>query len=171
MELRNRVRRLVRERRDELKRRQPELAPEQLDLEARPALILLDYLQLMSSGTPTEGRVQEISQISRELKTIAREFGCPLVALSQLSRNVEQRPNKRPINSDLRESGAIEQDADVIVFIYRDEVYHEDTQDKGIAEIIIGKQRNGPIGSARLAFVGKHTRFENLARDYFAEER
>ncbi|MFP5414975.1 MAG: replicative DNA helicase [Gammaproteobacteria bacterium] len=171
MELRNRVRRLVRERRDELKRRQPELAPEQLDLEARPALILLDYLQLMSSGTPTEGRVQEISQISRDLKTIAREFGCPLVALSQLSRNVEQRPNKRPINSDLRESGAIEQDADVIVFIYRDEVYHEDTQDKGIAEIIIGKQRNGPIGSARLAFVGKHTRFENLARDYFAEER
>jgi replicative DNA helicase len=171
MELRNRVRRLVRERRDELKRRQPELAPERLDLEARPALILLDYLQLMSSGTPTEGRVQEISQISRELKTIAREFGCPLVALSQLSRNVEQRPNKRPINSDLRESGAIEQDADVIVFIYRDEVYHEDTQDKGIAEIIIGKQRNGPIGSARLAFVGKHTRFENLARDYFAEER
>ena len=171
LELRNRVRRLVRERRDLLKRQQPETAPEQLDRDARPALILVDYLQLMSSGTPTEGRVQEISQISRDLKTIAREFGCPLVALSQLSRNVEQRPNKRPINSDLRESGAIEQDADVIVFIYRDEVYNEDSPDKGTAEIIIGKQRNGPIGSARLAFIGKHTRFENLARDYFAEER
>jgi len=170
MELRNRVRRLVRERRDHLKVRAPETIPEQLDLEARPALILVDYLQLMSSAMPAEGRVQEISQISRELKTIAREFGCPLVALSQLSRNVEQRPNKRPINSDLRESGAIEQDADVIVFIYRDEVYHEDSQDKGVAEIIIGKQRNGPIGTARLAFIGKHTRFENLARDYFAQE-
>ncbi len=170
MELRHRVRRLVRERRDHLKARAPETAPEQLDLEARPALILVDYLQLMSSATPAEGRVQEISQISRELKTIAREFRCPLVALSQLSRNVEQRPNKRPINSDLRESGAIEQDADVIVFIYRDEVYHEDSQDKGVAEIIIGKQRNGPIGIARLAFIGKHTRFENLARDYFAQQ-
>lgn len=171
MELRNRVRRLVRERRDQLKRDHPETAPEQLDREARPALILVDYLQLMSAATPAEGRVQEISQISRELKTVAREFDCPLVALSQLSRNVEQRPNKRPINSDLRESGAIEQDADVIVFIYRDEVYHEDSPDKGVAEIIIGKQRNGPIGVARLAFMGQHTRFENLARDYFAEER
>ena len=171
LELRNRVRRLVRERREALKRQQPDLAPELLDREARPALILVDYLQLMSAGTPTEGRVQEISQISRDLKTVAREYDCPLVALSQLSRNVEQRPNKRPINSDLRESGAIEQDADVIVFIYRDEVYHEDSPDKGTAEIIIGKQRNGPIGSARLAFMGKHTRFDNLARDYFAEER
>ncbi len=170
MELRNRVRRLVRERRDQLKRDNPEAALEQLDRDARPALILVDYLQLMSSATPAEGRVQEISQISRELKTVAREFDCPLVALSQLSRNVEQRPNKRPINSDLRESGAIEQDADVIVFIYRDEVYHDDTPDKGVAEIIIGKQRNGPIGVARLAFMGQHTRFENLARDYFAEE-
>jgi replicative DNA helicase len=171
MELRNRVRRLVRERREQLKRDHPETAPEQLDRESRPALILVDYLQLMSAATPVEGRVQEISQISRELKTVAREFDCPLVALSQLSRNVEQRPNKRPINSDLRESGAIEQDADVIVFIYRDEVYHDDSPDKGIAEIIIGKQRNGPIGVARLAFMGQHTRFENLARDYFAEER
>ncbi len=170
MELRNRVRRLVRERRDQLKRDHPETAPAQLDREARPALILVDYLQLMSAANRTEGRVQEISQISRELKTIAREFDCPLVALSQLSRNLEQRPNKRPINSDLRESGAIEQDADVIVFIYRDEVYHEDSPDKGVAEIIIGKQRNGPIGVARLAFMGQHTRFENLARDYFAEE-
>ena len=171
MELRNRVRRLVRERRDQLKRDHPETAPEQLDRESRPALILVDYLQLMSAATPAEGRVQEISQISRELKTVAREFDCPLVALSQLSRNVEQRPNKRPINSDLRESGAIEQDADVIVFIYRDEVYYEDSPDKGVAEIIIGKQRNGPIGVARLAFMGQHTRFENLARDYFAEEQ
>lgn len=170
MELRNRVRRLVRERRERLKARMPDVAAERLDAEAKPALILVDYLQLMSSVGPSEGRVQEISQISRELKIIAREFNCPLVALSQLSRNVEQRPNKRPINSDLRESGAIEQDADVIAFIYRDEVYHEDSQDKGVAEIIIGKQRNGPIGTARLAFIGKHTRFENLARDYFAPE-
>ena len=169
MELRNRVRRQVREGRDALRARTPELAPEQLELGARPALILVDYLQLMVSATPAEGRVQEISQISRELKSIAREFNCPLVALSQLSRNVEQRPNKRPINSDLRDSGAIEQDADVIVFIYRDEVYHDDTPDKGVAEIIIGKQRNGPIGVVRLAFLGQHTRFENLARDYFAE--
>ena len=150
LEMRNRVRQLVRE-------------------QGSPALIAVDYLQLMSSSTRAEGRVQEISQISRELKGIAREFNCPVVALSQLSRNVEQRPNKRPVNSDLRDSGAIEQDADVIVFIYRDEVYHEDTQDKGIAEVIIGKQRNGPIGVCRLAFLKQFTRFENLARDYFAE--
>ncbi|RLA44282.1 MAG: replicative DNA helicase [Gammaproteobacteria bacterium] len=150
LELRNRIRQLARE-------------------HGTPALVMVDYLQLMSASTPADGRVQEISQISRELKIIAREFDCPMVALSQLSRNVEQRPNKRPVNSDLRESGAIEQDADVVVFIYRDEVYNEDTQDKGMAEIIIGKQRNGPIGTARLAFIGKYTRFENLARDYFAE--
>ena len=130
---------------------------------------MVDYLQLMSSSTPAEGRVQEISQISRELKIIAREFDCPVLALSQLSRNVEQRPNKRPVNSDLRESGAIEQDADVVIFIYRDEVYNEDSADKGVAEIIIGKQRNGPIGTTRLAFLGQYTRFENLAHDYFAE--
>lgn len=150
MEMRNRVRQLIRE-------------------QGPPALIAVDYLQLMSSSTKTDGRVQEISQISRELKGIAREFNCPVVALSQLSRNVEQRPNKRPVNSDLRDSGAIEQDADVIIFIYRDEVYHEDTQDKGVAEVIIGKQRNGPIGLCRLAFLKQYTRFENLARDYFAE--
>ncbi len=150
MEVRNRLRQMVRE-------------------HGRPALIAVDYLQLMSSSTRAEGRVQEISQISRELKGLAREFDCPVVVLSQLSRNVEQRPNKRPVNSDLRDSGAIEQDADVIVFIYRDEVYHEDTADKGIAEVIIGKQRNGPIGVCRLAFLGKYTRFENLARDYFAD--
>ena len=151
MEMRNRVRQLNRE-------------------HGSPGLIMVDYLQLMSGSTPTDGRTQEISQISRELKTIAREYGCPVIALSQLSRNVEQRPNKRPVNSDLRESGAIEQDADVIVFIYRDEVYNEDTQDKGVAEIIIGKQRNGPIGTCKLAFLGKYTRFENLARDYFSDE-
>lgn len=168
MELRNRMRKQVKECRDQLKQDTPDLSPEQLDLQSRPAMVMVDYLQLMSGSTQAEGRVQEISQISRELKSIAREFSCPVLALSQLSRNVEQRPNKRPINSDLRESGAIEQDADVIAFIYRDEVYNEDSPDKGMAEIIIGKQRNGPIGTARLAFLGKYTRFENLARDYFS---
>jgi replicative DNA helicase len=130
---------------------------------------MVDYLQLMSGSNSSEGRVQEISQISRELKGLAREYECPMVALSQLSRNVEQRPNKRPVNADLRESGAIEQDADVIAFIYRDEVYNEDSPDKGTAEIILGKQRNGPIGTCRLMFMGKYTRFENLAVDNFAE--
>src|SRR5690606_28852534 len=100
---------------------------------------------------------------SRSLKALAKEFNVPVVALSQLKRSLEQRPNKRPINSDLRESGAIEQDADVIMFVYRDEVYHPDTQDKGIAELIIGKQRNGPICTCRIAFLGNYTRFENLA--------
>jgi len=127
-------------------------------------MIMLDYMQLMQVAGSSEGRTAEISEISRSLKAIAKEFGCPVVALSQLNRALEGRPNKRPINSDLRESGAIEQDADVIMFIYRDEVYNEDSPDKGVAEIIIGKQRNGPIGTCRLAFVGEFTRFENLAR-------
>lgn len=127
-------------------------------------MIMVDYLQLMQVAGASEGRTAEISEISRSLKAIAKEFRCPVVALSQLNRSLEQRPNKRPVNSDLRESGAIEQDADVIMFIYRDEIYNPDSPDKGIAEIIIGKQRNGPIGTCRLAFFGEYTRFENLAR-------
>ena len=127
-------------------------------------MIMVDYLQLMQVAGASEGRTAEISEISRSLKAIAKEFKVPMVALSQLNRALEQRPNKRPVNSDLRESGAIEQDADVIMFIYRDEVYHEDSPEKGIAEIIIGKQRNGPIGVCRLAFINQYTRFENLAR-------
>ena len=130
-------------------------------------LVMIDYLQLMQIPGFSEGRTNEISEISRSLKAIAKEFQVPVVALSQLNRSLEQRPNKRPVNSDLRESGAIEQDADVIMFIYRDEVYNPDTEYKGVGEIIIGKQRNGPIGSVRLAFVGQYTRFENLAQDAY----
>ncbi|MCK5889740.1 MAG: replicative DNA helicase [Methylococcales bacterium] len=134
-------------------------------------LIVLDYLQLMQSPSSGESRVQQISDISRGLKALAKELNVPVVALSQLNRNLEQRPNKRPVMSDLRESGAIEQDADLIVFVYRDEVYNEDSPDKGIAEIIIGKQRNGPLGTVRLTFQGKYTKFENYTGDaYFNDE-
>ena len=132
-------------------------------------MVMVDYMQLMQVAGASEGRTAEISEISRSLKAIAKEFKVPMVALSQLNRSLEQRPNKRPVNSDLRESGAIEQDADVIMFIYRDEVYNEESQDKGVAEIIIGKQRNGPIGRCRLAFLGEYTRFENLAHGAYDE--
>ena len=130
-------------------------------------LIVVDYLQLMRTGTPNENRVNEISEISRGLKALAKEMNCPVVALSQLNRQLESRPDKRPLNADLRESGAIEQDADVILFIYRDQVYNEDTEDLGIAEIIIGKQRNGPIGRLKLKFTEHLTKFEDLAHEMY----
>ena len=132
-------------------------------------LVIVDYLQLMQISGTSENRATEISEISRALKALAKELDVPVIALSQLNRSVEQRPDKRPVMSDLRESGGIEQDADVILFIYRDEVYNPESNDKGTAEILIRKQRNGPIGMVKLAFLGKYTRFENLAFDDYGE--
>lgn len=127
-------------------------------------LIVIDYLQLMSSHKETDNRAAELSEISRSVKSLAKELNVPIMALSQLNRSLEQRPNKRPVMSDLRESGAIEQDADIIMFVYRDEIYNPDTQDKGKAELIIGKHRNGPTGMVPLVFLGEYTRFENCAQ-------
>lgn len=150
----------------------PALSPAEMRARARRlmkeqgklGLIVVDYLQLMKvPGFRADNRTAEISEISRSLKSLAKELKVPVIALSQLNRSLEQRQDKRPVMSDLRESGAIEQDADIICFIYRDEVYNEDSPDKGTAEVIIAKQRNGPIGKIRVAFLGKYTRFEDLA--------
>jgi replicative DNA helicase len=150
----------------ELRARARRLKREQGDL----GLIVVDYLQLMQVPGNSENRATEISAISRSLKALAKELSVPVVALSQLNRSLEQRPNKRPVMSDLRESGAIEQDADLIVFIYRDEVYNQESKEKGVAEIIIGKQRNGPIGTIKLTFLGKYTKFESYIDSFYGEE-
>ncbi len=152
----------------------PSLSPLELRSRARRlkrehdlGLIVVDYLQLMQVPGNKENRATEISEISRSLKALAKELAVPVIALSQLNRSLEQRTDKRPVMADLRESGAIEQDADVIVFIYRDEYYNQESTEKGVAEIIIGKQRNGPTGTLRLAFLGQYTRFENLSTEDF----
>ncbi|MEN3343049.1 MAG: replicative helicase, partial [Actinomycetota bacterium] len=144
MEIRSKARRL--------KSRHPDLG-----------LIIVDYLQLMSSAGNAENRVQEVSQISRSLKILARDLEVPIVALSQLSRAVEQRTDKRPILSDLRESGSIEQDSDLVIFIYRDEYYNDDSEDQGLAEVILAKHRNGPTDSLKLSFLKRYAKFADLA--------
>ena len=155
----NMVARARRLQRDQEKRSAPRLG-----------LIVVDYLQLLQSGAAgrrsQDNRATELSHITRSLKALAREIGAPVVALSQLNRGIEQRPSKRPVLSDLRESGSIEQDADTVMFLYRDEVYNPDTEDKGIAEVIIGKQRNGPTGVVRVSFEGRYTRFMNLGLEH-----
>ena len=133
-------------------------------LEHNLGIIMIDYLQLMSGSGKSDSRQQEISDISRSLKALARELSVPVIALSQLSRAVEQRPDHRPMLSDLRESGAIEQDADVVMFLYRDDYYHKDTEKKDIAEVIIAKQRNGPIGTIELVWLPRYTQFENMKK-------
>jgi len=156
----------------------PALSPTEMRARARRlsrevgglGLVVIDYLQLMQVLGFRENRTMEISEISRSLKTLASELNVAVIAVSQLNRSLESRPNKRPMMSDLRESGAIEQDADLIMFIYRDEVYNENTPDKGVAEIIIAKQRNGPIGTVRLTFLSQCTRFENYAPTTFVVE-
>ena len=155
----------------------PSLSPAELRARARRlkrehglSLIVIDYLQLMQISGSVENRATEIAEISRGLKSLAKELSVPVIALSQLNRSLEQRQDKRPVMSDLRESGAIEQDADLIAFIYRDEVYNPDSPDKGKAEIIVGKQRNGPIGVVSLTFLGKYTRFENFVSDTYGYE-
>ncbi|HBR97874.1 MAG TPA: replicative DNA helicase [Gammaproteobacteria bacterium] len=148
----------------EVRARCRRLAREEGDLR----LVVIDYLQLMQVSGRSENRTAEISEISRSLKALAKELNVPVVALSQLNRSLEQRPDKRPVMSDLRESGAIEQDADVIIFIYRDEVYNPESQEKGSAEVLIRKQRNGPTGMVRLTFLGQFTRFENFSPEVYA---
>ncbi len=155
----------------------PALSPTEIRARARRlqrehglGLIVVDYLQLMAVPGSKENRATEISEISRSLKALAKELSLPIIALSQLNRSVEQRTDKRPVMSDLRESGAIEQDADVILFIYREEVYNQDTPRKGIADIAVAKQRNGPIGDFPLTFVGRYTKFENWVPDSYADE-
>ena len=155
----------------------PAMSPNEIRARARRlkrqhglGLIVIDYLQLMQVHGGSENRATEISEISRSLKAMAKELKVPVIALSQLNRSLEQRPDKRPVMSDLRESGAIEQDADLIVFIYRDEVYNDDSPQKGVAEIIIAKQRNGPIGKSLLTFLGKYTKFENYIPEMYDKD-